>query len=156
MTGRALLMGLAMLLAAPVAAECRHDRVDLRGPFGTAGFTVEVADDAAARARGLMFRESMPSGAGMLFIYERPQTVAFWMENTLLPLDMVFLDDTGTVRKVHADARPLDRTPIPGGDGILAVLEINGGLAARIGIAEGAQLRHPDLPQDRAVWPCSD
>jgi uncharacterized protein len=156
MTVRAAVAGVAFLWAAPVWAECQTDRVDLRGPFGTAGFTVEVADDVAERARGLMFRESMPSGAGMLFVYERPQTVAFWMENTLIPLDMVFMDETGTVKKVHANARPLDRTAIPGGDGILAVLEINGGLAGQIGITEGAQLRHPGLPQDRAAWPCEE
>ncbi len=156
MTARVALPVLALLWAAPVAADCQVDRVDLRGPFGMASFSVEVADDMAERARGLMFRESMPSGAGMLFVYDRPQAVAFWMENTLIPLDMVFLDDTGTVRKVHANARPLDRTAIAGGEAVLAVLEINGGLAARIGIAEGAELRHPGLPQDRAAWPCGE
>ncbi len=146
----------ALLLPGGAWAACSADRVELRGAFGSAQFSVEIADDAGERARGLMHRESMPSGAGMLFIYERPQPVAFWMENTLIPLDMVFLDETGTVVKVHENARPLDRTPIPGEGDVLAVLEINGGLARAIGIAPGAELRHPGLPQDRAAWRCED
>jgi uncharacterized membrane protein (UPF0127 family) len=144
----------AGLASAGPAGACDPGRAEIRGPFGTAAFSVELADDPAERARGLMHRPSLPMGSGMLFLYEAPQSVAFWMENTLIPLDMIFLDATGTVTRVHADARPLDRTPIPGGDGVLAVLEINGGLAARIGIGPGAQLRHPALPQDLAAWPC--
>ncbi|WP_375552156.1 DUF192 domain-containing protein [Rhodophyticola porphyridii] len=147
---------LALLLSAGMAlAECRPDRVDLRGDFGTASFRVEVADDPQERAIGLMHRPSMPSGAGMIFIYERPQRVSFWMENTLIPLDMIFMDQTGMVTRVHENAIPLDRTPIPGGPDVLAVLEINGGLSSRIGIREGAELRHPGLPQDLAAWPCA-
>ncbi|MBO6603511.1 MAG: DUF192 domain-containing protein [Roseicyclus sp.] len=147
---------LALLLSADMAlAECRPDRVDLRGDFGTASFRVEVADDPQERAIGLMHRPSMPSGAGMIFIYERPQRVSFWMENTLIPLDMIFMDQTGMVTRVHENAIPLDRTPIPGGPDVVAVLEINGGLSSRIGIREGAELRHPGLPQDLAAWPCA-
>jgi uncharacterized membrane protein (UPF0127 family) len=152
--GRILAGALSVALAGPAAAGCRPERVELRGPFGTAAFSVEIADDAAERAQGLMFRTHLPASAGMLFVYEEPQPVSFWMENTLIPLDMIFLDETGTVTRVHAEAVPLDRTPIPGGDGVLAVLEINGGLAERIGIGPGAELRHPALPQDRAAWPC--
>ncbi|RMA42416.1 DUF192 domain-containing protein [Rhodophyticola porphyridii] len=144
-----------VLSAATALAECRPDRVDLRGDFGAASFRVDVADDPQERAVGLMHRPSMPSGAGMIFIYERPQRVSFWMENTLIPLDMIFMDQTGTVTRVHENAIPLDRTPIPGGPDVLAVLEINGGLSSRIGIREGAELRHPGLPQELAAWPCA-
>jgi uncharacterized protein len=144
------------ILAGAATAACTVDRVELRGDFGTAAFSVEVADDPASRARGLMHRESMPRGAGMLFLYERPQAVAFWMENTLIPLDMIFLDAGGRVVRVHENAVPLDRTPIPGGDDVLAVLEINGGLSRAIGITPGAELRHPGLPQDTAAWPCAE
>lgn len=145
----------ALLMPAAALAECRADTVELRGDGGSARFSVEIADDAAERARGLMHRESMPRSAGMLFIYEQPQSVSFWMENTLIPLDMVFLDRTGTVRRVHENAKPLDRTAIPGGDEILAVLEINGGLARRMGIAPGTQMRHPAFGE-AAVWPCAE
>lgn len=101
-----------------------------------------------------MFRETMPAGAGMLFVYDRPQKVAFWMKNTLIPLDMLFIDGQGIVRRIREMAAPQDETPIPGGDGIRFVLEINGGLARRLGIAEGAALRHPTVPQDMAAAPC--
>lgn len=152
---RAALALVLALAAGPALADCAESRVDLRGPGGaTARFGVEVADDPAERALGLMNRPRMASSAGMLFIYEQPQAVSFWMENTLIPLDMVFLDPSGTVKKVHQNARPLDRTPIPGGDGILYVLEINGGLARRLGIAEGSELRHPRIDQRIAAWPC--
>lgn len=146
----------AVAFGSDAAAACRVDRVELRGPFGSAAFTVEVADDAAERARGLMFREKLPVSSGMLFVYERPQPVSFWMENTLIPLDMIFADAEGRVTKVHENAVPRDRTPIPGEGDVLVVLEINGGLARAIGIAEGAELRHPAIPQETAAWPCAE
>jgi uncharacterized membrane protein (UPF0127 family) len=136
------------------APACREDRVALRGDWGRAFFTVEVADTPQARSRGLMHRETMPRGSGMLFVYDRPQRVAFWMKNTLIPLDMIFADATGTVRRVHHMARPHDETQIPGRGPVKLVLEINGGLARAMGIAPGAQLRHPAIDQDRAAWPC--
>ncbi|MCO8146485.1 DUF192 domain-containing protein [Rhodovulum tesquicola] len=135
------------------AAQCDESHVDLRGEWGTARFSVEIADDDAERARGLMHRETLPASAGMLFVYDRPQHVAFWMENTLIPLDMIFVGPEGLVLKVHLNARPLDRTPIDGGEGVLAVLEINGGLAGRLGIGPGSELRHPAFGPG-AAWPC--
>lgn len=152
-----LIAGVFALLVpgtAAAAAACSPESIAIRGPSGEQRFTVEVADDGAERAQGLMFRESMPMAAGMLFVYEQPQRVAFWMKNTLIPLDMVFADATGRVTKVHSGAVPGDTTPIEGGEGIQFVLEINGGLAKRMGIAEGAELRHPAIPQATAVWPC--
>ena len=144
----------AALSAGPVAADCAPDRVDLRGDWGSARFTVEVADDAASRAQGLMNRESMPRTAGMLFLYERPQRASFWMKNTLIPLDMIFMDPTGTVTRIHENAVPHDETPIDGGSGVQAVLEINGGLSRVMGIGVGTELRHPGLDQSAAAWPC--
>jgi hypothetical protein len=149
---------LALLIAAPVWAEsaptaCREDRVALRGDWGKAEFRVEVADDARERAQGLMFRERMAPDAGMLFVYDMPQPVSFWMRNTLIPLDMIFADGAGVVQTVHANARPLDETPIFGGAEIAYVLEINGGMAERIGIVPGSELRHPALGAT-AAWPC--
>jgi uncharacterized membrane protein (UPF0127 family) len=69
-------------------------------------------------------------------------------------LDMIFADETGLVRHVHANAIPHDETGIDGGTGILSVLEINGGLAKRLGITPGAVIRHPGLDQSKAQWPC--
>ncbi|WP_226341189.1 DUF192 domain-containing protein [Gemmobacter serpentinus] len=147
-------LALALLLPVPVLAEvCDPDRVDLRGAFGSARFRVEVADDAAERAQGLMFREAMAAGAGMLFVYDSPQRPYFWMKNTLIPLDMIFVDETGVVTRVHENAVPHDETPIDGGPDVRFVLEINGGLAARLGIAPGDQLRHPTITA--GVWSCA-
>ncbi len=149
-----LAAALGLVSAMPGMAECLPERAELRWPGGGARFNVEIADTAEERARGLMFRETMPVGAGMLFVYDRPQRVAFWMKNTLIPLDMLFLDEEGRVRRIARDARPGDETQIPGGDGIRLVLEINGGLAARLGIPEGATLMHPAVDPDRAALPC--
>lgn len=150
----AALLG-TVLLGSPAAAEaCRPNSVTLRGDWGQARFSVEVADDHAERARGLMYRESLPLSAGMLFVYERPQPLSFWMRNTLIPLDLLFIDPRGVVKHIHHNAKPLDETPIPGGDGLLSVLEINGGLAQRLGITEGSVLRHPAFSDNRPAWPC--
>ncbi|WP_407943661.1 DUF192 domain-containing protein [Maritimibacter alexandrii] len=146
---------LAACLAGPLTAQtCDEAQVDLRGAFGTARFSVEIADDDAERAQGLMFRESLPSGQGMLFIYESPRPASFWMKNTLIPLDMIFVGADGVVRNVHENAVPGDLTPIRGGDDILAVLEIRGGLAGAIGIEAGAEMRHPAFG-DAAAWSCA-
>ncbi|MEY8831268.1 DUF192 domain-containing protein [Sedimentitalea sp. XS_ASV28] len=154
---RVLAVVLALVCGAAVGAAettCREDHVQLRGSWGEAGFDVEVADTPKTRSRGLMFRESLPRGAGMLFVYEAPRRASFWMKNTLIPLDMIFVDQTGTVISVHHRAIPGDLTPIEGGTGIFAVLEINGGLAQRYGIAPGTQLRHPVFSAGPAIWPC--
>lgn len=126
----------------------------MRGDFGTLGFRVEVADDDAERSRGLMGRQAMGRLEGMLFVFDATQPVSFWMRNTLIPLDMLFIDETGTVVRVHANAVPLDESPIPSGVPVRYVLEINGGLAARFGIAAGAKLQHPVIPAETAAWPC--
>ncbi len=157
MIARVSLLGLAAALTAGMAvAECAPDRVDLRGDWGAAQFTVEIADDDAERAQGLMFREHLPRSAGMLFVYDRPQQVSFWMRNTLISLDLIFVDATGTVVRVHENAVPLDETPIPGGGQVLAVLEINGGLAGAMGIGAGSELRHPAFADAGGMpaWPC--
>ena len=108
-----------LLLAGTAAAEvCRADAVTLRGDWGKARFSVEVADDTTERAQGLMHRRSLPLSAGMLFIYDTPQPLTFWMRNTLIPLDLLFIDDRRNVwasRKAAKSAiRPLQRTIQPG------------------------------------------
>ena len=137
-----------------VADTCRDDTVHLRGDWGEVRFRVEVADSVEERSQGLMHRESMARGSGMLFIYPRPQRVAFWMRNTLIPLDMLFMDKSGVVQKIHHNAIPLDETQIPGGSGILTVLEINGGLSQALGITAGTEMRHPSVNENWAAWPC--
>lgn len=147
---------LACLGTAAVADDCTPQRMDIRGDFGSTRLTLELADSNRERARGLMYRESLPDGHGMLFLYPRVGRPAFWMKNTLIPLDMLFITPAGRLQHIHENAVPGDLTPIDGGDGILAVLEIAGGQAAALGLTEGAELRHPGLEQAIALWPCVD
>ncbi|MBP0482040.1 DUF192 domain-containing protein [Sagittula salina] len=144
---------LACLLPVVAVAEaCAPDTVQLRGESGESRFTVDLAVTPEERNRGLMFVEKMATSKGMLFVYETPQPVAFWMKNTLIPLDMIFADEHGVVQNVHASAVPGDLTPIPGKGRIKYVLEINGGLAAMLHIAPGTVLRHPLI--ENPAWPC--
>ena len=147
---------LALFAAGSAHATCTPGSLDLRWPGGQAHFTVEVAADQAAREKGLMFRDHMASSAGMIFVYQAPNHARFWMKNTLIPLDMIFADQSGRVTVVHSDAIPQDLTPIDGGEGVMYVIEINGGLAARIGIAAGAELRSDLIDASKAVWSCAD
>lgn len=141
------------MTANAAAAACSDDVATVRGTFGQASFKIEVADEPQERAQGLMFVESMPTLAGMLFVYEAPQRASFWMRNTLISLDMLFADEAGVITRIHPDAIPGDETPIDGGNDVAAVLEINGGLAARLGIAEGDTIQHPSFG-DAAADPC--
>ncbi len=146
----------ALLLGAPAvfANDCDADFVDLDAGGRISRFAVEVADTPMARAKGLMFRETLAPDAGMFFVYEQSKTVQFWMKNTRLPLDMLFFDRAGVLTRIHANARPEDATPIFGGSDIRFVLEINAGRAEALGLAPGARLRHPAVRQSIAAWPC--
>jgi len=152
----ALFLLLVIAAAGSAGAEepCAPDVADLRMGDTRLRFAVEVADDAAERSRGLMFRDSLPRFGGMLFVYEQPQPVAFWMKNTLIPLDMLFFDASGRLTDLHENAVPGDMTAIPGGDAVQFVLEIKGGAAAELGIAPGAELRHPAIDPRLAAWAC--
>ena len=152
-------VALALLLAltagtAQAQMACREDRVLVKGDWGQTNFAVEIADDPQERSRGLMFVEEMGTLEGMLFIYDGPQRASFWMRNTLIPLDMIFAAPDGTVTAVHENAVPMDETGIDGGDGVQYVLEINGGMAARLGIGPGDVLQHPAMGPDAAM-PCA-
>lgn len=150
----ALVFGIAAAVSASAEAGCQPDRADLRGDWGQASFIIEIVDTPKDRAQGLMFRETMPRGAGMLFVYEYPQRASFWMKNTLIPLDIIFIDVSGLVTRVHANAIPGDLSPIPGGDQVFAVLEINAGLAARYGISAGTEMRQSVFSDGGPKWPC--
>ncbi|WP_322893635.1 MULTISPECIES: DUF192 domain-containing protein [unclassified Yoonia] len=153
---KAVILGFALTLTSQMAmAACADDRVTIVGDWGQAGFTVEIADTPAERAQGLMYVEEMPRMSGMLFIYEEPQAVSFWMKNTLIPLDMLFASPDGEILELHENAVPGDLTPIPGGDGVQMVLEINGGLSRRLGIDVGDVMQHPSFGPE-AILPCDE
>jgi len=108
-------------------------------------FEVEVVSTPADRERGLMFRKSMASNAGMLFVYPNEGPVSFWMKNTLIPLDMLFLKADGSIAHIAHNAVPLDETPIDSGAPVTAVLEVNGGTANALGIKEGDRIESAAL-----------
>lgn len=116
-------------------------QIRIRSAGAVHRFTVEVARSPEEQRIGMMFRTSVPKDRGMLFPYDPPQPVAFWMRNTLIPLDMVFIRADGTIARI-ATATPLSDTPVPSGEPVAAVLEIRGGLAAELGIRPG----------DRVEW----
>ncbi len=154
---RALLLSgvlLASLAPGMVSAGCQDAQVEFRGPGLRARFSVEVAATQAEREHGLMDRKTMPAASGMLFLYAQPEHARFWMKDTLIPLDMVFVNPTGVVVRVKANAIPEDLSVIDGGPNVSAVVEINGGLAARLGIVPGAEMRSPAMDQAQAVWRC--
>jgi uncharacterized protein len=128
------------LLAACSNAE---NRLVLHTAKGDFAFSIEIADDGAERAKGLMFRDHLAPDAGMLFDYGQEQEASFWMQNTLIPLDMIFIGTDGIVKTIHVNARPLDTTSIPSGVPIRFVLEIPGGRSTEIGLAVGDKMDHP-------------
>ncbi|MEM8556083.1 MAG: DUF192 domain-containing protein [Pseudomonadota bacterium] len=134
-------------------ASCSSDQLRIDTGRDVVTFDIELALTPAERNRGLMFRESMAMDAGMLFIFDPPRQVAFWMRNTLIPLDMIFIDRQGVVEKVHANAIPHDETGIPSDGPVYGVLEINGNLSAGLGIEPGSRIQH-DLFGPNAAWPC--
>lgn len=145
---------IAVMAAGSAQAACAPDRVLVHGAWGQANFGVDVADDPQERAQGLMFVDAMPTMRGMLFVYDAPGRASFWMQNTLIPLDMIFAAPDGTILTVHENAVPLDTTSIDGGDGVKYVLEINGGLSKRLGIVPGDVLQTPLMGADAAL-PCT-
>lgn len=108
-------------------------------------FHVEIAATEAQREQGLMYRASMAADAGMVFLYDHPQQVAFWMKNTLIPLDMLFIGADGHIVSIHERAVPFSEETIPSGADALDVLEVNGGTVARLGIHTGDLVTGPAL-----------
>jgi uncharacterized membrane protein (UPF0127 family) len=105
-------------------------------------FDVELALTEPQRNHGLMFRKSLGPYEGMLFDFYREMEVSFWMKNTLIPLDMVFIAANGVIKHVHANATPLSTDTIPSEAAVRAVLEINGGSARLLGIKPGDTVKH--------------
>ena len=110
---------------------------------GSHAFQLEIAASDATRERGLMDRRYMAANHGMLFEFDRDEPVAFWMKNTYIPLDMIFISPSGVVTHIAANAEPLSERIIPSGAPCIAVLELNGGTAASIGVKVGDKVRHP-------------
>ena len=143
--------GLALISLAGLSSAALADdsHAVLHTKKGAFTFNIEVVDTEAGRERGLMDRKSLAPDAGMLFDFLAPQPVAFWMKDTLIPLDMVFIARDGVVKSIHADAQPLDLTPIPSNGPVQFVLEIAGGRAAAIGLAPGDRMDEARVKPDQ-------
>lgn len=100
-------------------------------------FRAEVARTAEEMAKGLMFRTQMPAHEGMLFVFGSEAPRAFWMKNTFIPLDIIFINADGAIRTIHSSVPALSLEPRPSGGPVAAALELNGGTAARLGIRPG-------------------
>ena len=110
---------------------------------GAHKFIVEVARTPEEQERGLMFRQSVAPDRGMIFPEPRPQEASFWMKNTLVPLDMVFIRANGTIARIEANTVPLSLDPVSSGEPVVAVLELAGGRTAELGI----------VADDKVDWP---
>jgi uncharacterized protein len=111
--------------------------IEIVSSSGVHAFSVELATNDAERERGLMFRKELPEGRGMLFDFEREAPVAFWMHNTYIPLDMIFIRADGRILRIAENTEPLSDRLIPSGGPVRAVLEVIGGTARKLGIAPG-------------------
>jgi uncharacterized protein len=125
------------------ASEQTLDKLEIVTSTGVHPFSVELASNDAEREKGLMYRRFMPRDRGMLFDFKREEPVTFWMKNTYIPLDMIFISRAGTVTGIAADAEPLSERLIPSGGPCYGVLEVNAGVAASIGLKPGDKIRHP-------------
>ena len=112
---------------------------------GAHRYNVEIAADQASREHGLMERRKMAPDHGMLFEFQRREPVAFWMKNTYLPLDMLFIDSDGTVRSIKENATPMSEALIPSGAPVTGVLELNAGQAERIHAKPGDKVIFPSF-----------
>ena len=117
--------------------------LEIASKSGVHTFTVEIADTEAAREKGLMYRRALPEGTGMLFDFKRDQDVSFWMQNTYIPLDMLFIRGDGRILRIQENAEPLSTKLIPSGGPVRAVLEVIGGTTRKLGIAAGDRVAHP-------------
>jgi uncharacterized protein len=133
---------LALLWSAAVQAQT-FEPLTIAGASGRHAFQVEVARNDAERAQGLMYRRSLAPDRGMLFDFARVQPISMWMQNTYIPLDMIFIRADGSIARIAENAEPLSTRTIPSGEPVLAVLEVIGGTAARLGVKPGDRVEHP-------------
>jgi len=138
-----LAFGLLLLFDAVLAQAQTLDKLEIITASGIHAFSVELASNDAEREKGLMYRRFMPPDRGMLFDFKREEPVMFWMKNTYITLDMIFISRAGVVTNIVANAEPLSERLIPSGGPCYGVLELNGGVAASIGVRPGDKVRHP-------------
>ena len=150
MLARRHLLLLSVLLAAPMGSAALAQfqtfpkaELTIVSASGPHKFTIELATTPGQMEQGLMFRKSLPADAGMLFDYRSPSMAAMWMKNTLIPLDMLFVDQQGRIINIHERAVPGSLDPIAAAAPARAVIELNGGTASHLGIKPGDRVLFP-------------
>jgi len=156
--GKSVAFALALALALPgcsaaqppqAQTEATQPGLDIETAQGAQHFTVEVVTTPEAQAQGLMFRKSLAPDAGMLFAFGSNEPRSFWMKNTILPLDMIFIRSTGEIVAIAQNTVPYSLKPISPREPASAVLEVNAGTVARLGIKIGDHVRHPAIGATR-------
>lgn len=134
---------ISLYFVAPALRAAEMQPLDIVAANGKHNFSVELARTREEQDKGLMFRRELPDGQGMLFDFTTEQTVAFWMENTYISLDIIFINGDGRIRRIAENAEPMSKTTIPSDGPVRAVLEVIGGTARKLGIKEGDRVVHP-------------
>lgn len=116
------------------------DHISIETSGGVVGLDVEVAADKISREKGLMYRTELGKNEGMLFDFGKEDFRAFWMKNTIIPLDMIFIKADGTISTIAENTIPYSETPVPSSEPVQAVLEIKGGGARQLGISAGGKV----------------
>lgn len=137
------LIVVGLLLATAPAVPAGRETLEIASKTGVHAFSVELATTEAEREKGLMYRKSLPEGQGMLFDFQRDQEVGFWMKNTYIPLDMIFIRGDGRILRIAENTEPLSERIVSSNGPVRAVLEVIGGTARKLGIAPGDRVAHP-------------
>jgi len=152
MTRRAFLIA-GILLASCIATGCSQPPASglptVQMKLGSQTFTLEIANTAETRERGLMRRDSMPADHGMIFAFPSEEPQSFWMKNTLIPLDIVYIDAAGTIVSIRS-MKPLDLTGIESGKPAKYAIELNAGIASAAGLKVGDKIKVPQTVTDAA------
>jgi uncharacterized membrane protein (UPF0127 family) len=153
LTALAVATGVVVVLApaTTVRAEAplAQGRLEIRTAKASHGFSIEIVDTEEKRAEGLMFRTEMAPDHGMLFDFRREQPVAFWMKNTYLPLDMIFVKADGRILSIAENTTPMSEALVPSSGPVRFVFEVKAGTSKRLGIAPGDRLIHPRMQGPR-------
>jgi uncharacterized membrane protein (UPF0127 family) len=148
MSNRVLLFAVLCFLALVPAVTGRLGAAELQtleiaSKSGVHAFAVELALTPEEQSRGLMYRKTLPEGQGMLFDFKREQELTFWMKNTYVSLDMIFIRGDGRILRIAENTEPLSERMVPSGGPVRGVLEVVAGTARKLGIAPGDRVAHP-------------
>ena len=132
-----------LALSAGFSQAAEKSVVEIVSKTGVHSFSVEVVDNDADRTKGLMHRRSLPEGSGMLFDFHREQDVSFWMQNTYIPLDMIFIRADGRIHRIAENTTPMSTDQVPSRGPVRGVLEVIAGTAKKYGIVDEILTKPP-------------